>query len=323
MKAVLILICVVLTNQLNLIQSIIVNCEYQIDYIINKTEKYYSCKVAKFEDDDSNFTVIGNHAYNFINQENFTRKNNSEVLQILGRSKTIEKFPGELGKIFENLKIVRFSSCNMVFLEKDHFAHMSKLEYLDLIGNKIEYLKSDTFKYASNLNQVILNNNRIEFIGENLLRPLKNIAKISFGGNICTSGSAENSVEDLARLNEEIAMKCSDITKAQMIMKLSNLETQISQLSNMKCNDFTESRLMTKITNLETENAKMSHLEHLNQEISAKFGDVTKSFMSKFSDLELKIEKLSLVLLKAIESEIVQKNVKKSLKENIKEIYDV
>lgn len=225
MKA--LLIFSVLTICFHFNQGISLECEYRNEYI-NDWKIQYTCIVKKFDvknnEPSGSLNVYGNHL-NTMDSENIT--------QILGRNKNIEEFPSNLGKSFENLKCIRFALCNMWLVQRDHFAHMINLESLDLIGNKIEYLKSNTFDYVSNLREVILNNNRIEFVGESLLKPLVKIEKISFGGNVCVRGHAHNSSEDLQRLNEEIALKCSDITMAQLITKLKNLDTKIAELSSL------------------------------------------------------------------------------------------
>lgn len=230
MKALLILSVLTILYHLNH-AGVILDCVYRDEYI-NDWKIQYSCIVKKFDVKKS----IASDIINNVSGNHLKAMDSDNITQILGRNKNIEKFPSSLGKSFGKLKCIRFALCNMWLVQRDDFADMLNLEYLDLIGNKIEYLKSNTFELVSNLREVILNNNRIEFVGESLLKPLVKIEKISFGGNVCVTGHAHNSFEDLQRLNEEIALKCSDITMSQLITKLNNLETKLTELISLWTN---------------------------------------------------------------------------------------
>lgn len=202
---------------------LVMNCDFRMEYT-NDWKKQFSCILQKFVTsmEKGNFTVLGSDT---------ATENN--VTQFLARQVNVEQFPEGLGNKFSRLEAVRFASCNMQLMLKNDLIGLNSLKYLDLIANKLEYIKSDVFELAPNLEEVILNNNRIQYIGYEIMKPLTKLKKISFGGNICVASHAHESEEDLERLKEEIAIKCSDVTMSQMITKIKNLESKIHENSKM------------------------------------------------------------------------------------------
>lgn len=121
---------------------------------------------------------------------------------------------------------MRITSCDLKALHKNHLKDLSKIKYLDLLGNRIEKLDSNTFEYTPNLLEILLNNNKIKFIGLELLTPLKKLKYINFGGNICIVGHAKNH-EEIKLLRDEIKLKCSDISMYDLLLKLDLLENKV------------------------------------------------------------------------------------------------
>jgi DNA-directed RNA polymerase subunit L len=103
---------------------------------------------------------------------------------------------------------------------------LTKVKYLDLLGNRLEKLESDTFEYTPNLVEIMLNNNKIKFIGYELLHPLKHLHNINFGGNLCIISHAGDN-EEMMRLNAEIKLKCSDISMLDLLIKMNALQHKV------------------------------------------------------------------------------------------------
>lgn len=166
-------------------------------------------------------SVAGDHLKN---------RSSGNVTQYFARNLNIERFPGGLGVMFEALEVVRITSCNMRLLLKEDMENLSKLKYLDLVGNKIEKLESNTFENTPGILEVVLNNNRLRFIGSAIFEPLLNIQVVSFGGNTCISSQSKSSHEQLARIKTEINLKCSDVSMTDLMERFDSLETKLGEL---------------------------------------------------------------------------------------------
>lgn len=216
-------ISLILFTIFELSSSIVIDCEFKNDYIHDWGLKY-SCRTKKFvlKDDDRKISiVVGDHL------KNMTSDN---VTQYFARGLKIDRFPQGLGDRFVNVEVVRITTCHLRLLLKEDMANLTKLKYLDLIGNKIEKLDSNTFENAPNLIEVILNNNRLKFIGSKILEPMKKLEMVSFGGNVCVQASANHSKEQLERLNMEIRLKCSDISASDVMERFDEMEKKLKEV---------------------------------------------------------------------------------------------
>ena len=200
-----------------------IECEFKKDFIHNWGDRY-SCRTKKYsiKGDERKIEIVnGNHLKNHANVN---------VTQYFARNLNIERFPGGLGEIFPSLEVVRITLCNMRLFLKSDTETLSKLKYLDLIGNKIEKLESDTFENTPNLVEVVLNNNRLQFIGSKLLEPLQKLEMISFGGNACITSHSKYSDEQLARLKKEITLKCNDVSMTDLMIRFDEIEEKMENL---------------------------------------------------------------------------------------------
>lgn len=211
----------------NFINCIKIDCEFKKDYIQDGPDevKKYTCQTRKFdvkEDNRKVVKVVGDH---FVN--NTIAMTNFNVMQFFARSLVIERFPAGLADHFGKLQTIRITSCGMRLLEKEDMAGLKNLKYLDLMSNKIESIDSNVFENALNLQKVIMNNNRLLYIGSRLMEPLKHLEAISFGGNVCVSSYFKQSQEQLLRLKTEIAIKCNDISMAEVLVRFDALDTKL------------------------------------------------------------------------------------------------
>lgn len=221
MKISIILLSLILIAQLS--SCIKIDCEFKKDFIHNWGLRY-TCRTKKFtiKGDERKLKVIaGDHLKNHTLED---------VTQYFARGLNIERFPGGLGEKFSGLEVVRITSCNMRLFLKNDAENLTKLKYLDLVGNKLEKLESDTFENIPSLIEVVLNNNRLQFIGAQILKPLLRLQMISFGGNVCIIGHSKYSDEQLARLKTEIALKCSDISMTDVMLRFDGVEEKIEIL---------------------------------------------------------------------------------------------
>lgn len=204
-----------------------IDCEFKQDFI-HDWKIRYTCRTKKFlvvDDDRVVKTVTGEHLRNIT-----IEMKSDNVTQFFARGLNIERFPGGLPSHFANLEVIRITSCNLRLVLKEDLAHLDKLKFLDLVGNKMEKLESDTFENTRALQEVILNNNRLHFVGSKLLEPLQQLKSVSFGGNFCATGYAKDSSEQLARLKTEIKLKCSDISMSDVMDRFDKLEAKFEQL---------------------------------------------------------------------------------------------
>lgn len=236
MKIFIILVSTILFTKLS--TSIKIDCEFKNDYIHNWKLRY-SCQTKKFlriGNDRKIKTVDGVHLKN---------QTDGDVTQYFARGLDIHRFPGGLGDHFNNLEVVRITSCNMRLLLKQDMENLLKLKYLDLVGNKIEKLDSNTFENTLGLMEIMLDNNRLQFIGSGLMEPLQNLQLIRFGANVCIGSHALYSNDQLARLKTEINLKCSDISMAEVLIRFNDLEAKIQNLMS-KIDDISKSLLTEK-----------------------------------------------------------------------------
>lgn len=203
---------------------ILIECEFKNDYIHNWLNRY-TCRTKKFVAHRGDDRKISR-----VDGDQLKNQTSANVTQYFARGLNIERFPGGLTDHFPHLEVVRITSSNMRLLLKEDMANLEKLIYLDLVGNKIEKLESDTFENTPNMIEVLLSNNRLQFIGANLLEPLKNLQFIHFGGNVCVTGQSKHSSEQLARLNAEIKLKCSDISMSDVMTRFDGLKVEVGIL---------------------------------------------------------------------------------------------
>lgn len=203
-----------------LVDATTLECEFKFDYIHNWGDRY-TCRTKKFVVKDGERKLKAVDGLHLKNQTSDT------ITQYFARNLNIERFPSGLGDFFTRLEVIRITACNMRLLFKGDLENLGHLKYLDLVSNKIEKLESNTFENVPTLVEVILNNNRLQFIGSKLLDPLKKLHLVSFGGNVCTTSHATFSEEQLARLKTDINLKCSDISRADIVERFERLEAKL------------------------------------------------------------------------------------------------
>lgn len=138
------------------------------------------------------------------------------------------------GETFPNL--IRFDAFDsIVFVERENFAGMTKLELLFLSGNKIEFLPEDVFWDLTSLERLEFYSNKIEKIPENIFKNLRKLKSLSFSFN-----KIEHLPKSLFVNNLEIEYLVAGNNPLKTIgvdfLKLPNLNSL--NLENSNCIDF-------------------------------------------------------------------------------------
>ena len=124
--------------------------------------------------------------------------------------------------------MIVIESSSLKEIKKVDLEPFTKLRFIYLTNNHIEFLENDLFEGNLNLEIVNIDLNRIRLVGIEILKPLTNLKQISLLNNQCINEAASNS-SAIDALSKTLVEKCSPSYVHYFMQKISNLEKQINQ----------------------------------------------------------------------------------------------
>lgn len=208
-------------------EALVIDCKFDNELFFDDLKVAYTCTVQNLSissETERNITkVIGEHT--------LVRGNvNKDVTQLYIFRQNMTYFPRTFTDFFENIEAVHAGFNDLRYLDRIDLKPFSKLRFLYLYKNNIEYLQSDLFHDNPLLQYVSLHSNRLKHIGAKMLAPLKNLKTAYFNKNICIDQQATHSEYDVAELRLEIAQKCSDITDEDLYLNLKENQSKLDQI---------------------------------------------------------------------------------------------
>lgn len=104
--------------------------------------------------------------------------------QVLVLTGTEVKFlPKNLSVVLPELVDVRISKTAVTAIGESHFKGLSKVKFLNLERNQIEYVPNNAFTDLASLERLYLTKNRIQYIGKLAFSALSSLKKLKLGEN--------------------------------------------------------------------------------------------------------------------------------------------
>lgn len=244
----LFLVAFCLLSYLSFSNSLIIDCHYDNELFFDDLKVAYTCTVKKLlisSETERNITEIrGEH----ILVPGSTKK---DIKQLYIIKQNMTHFPRTFTDFFENIVAIHAGNNHLQYLDRFDLKPFSKLRFLYLYKNSIEFLQSDLFQDNDHLEYVSLHSNRLKHIGSKMLAPLKALRTAYFNKNICIDQQAVHSEYDVAELRLEIAQKCSDITDEDLYLNLKDNQSKLDQIEK-KIDLLSE--IVKAFTNIKKEN---------------------------------------------------------------------
>ncbi len=107
----------------------------------------------------------------------------NSILSSYFSTSSVFYIPGEIFQAFPKLEMLALEEQNLMDLKAGAFKNASNLNYLDLIGHKINKITDDVFEGATNLVTLDLCCGMLSDLGKNSLKSLPNLQTLTLSGN--------------------------------------------------------------------------------------------------------------------------------------------
>lgn len=181
-----------LASTFETIISLGVNCRYDLSDFWSFDESY-RCYVLSIDTPEN--AVITN-----LTGTHMTNKANHHEIFFHCATENLLFFPIGLEKIYKNLIGFHIINCEITEIKQSDLKMYTKLKYLAIRGNKIEYLEDDIFKYNVNLEVIDFENNDIIRIGLQVFKHLKYLRSLDLSGNPFNKIMAENNSIEVQKI---------------------------------------------------------------------------------------------------------------------------
>jgi hypothetical protein len=153
------------------------------------------------------------------------------IEQVYIFNQTMKHFARGFTLFFKNIVALHAGMNKLEYLTREDMSEYKMLKYLYLYHNELQFLTSDVLEDNKDLVYVSFHSNKLSRIGSKLLNPLNELRTAYFNNNICIDAQAVVSEQDVAEIRLEIATRCSDITKEDLMGMLKENERKIQLLS--------------------------------------------------------------------------------------------
>lgn len=137
---------------------------------LDQEEKLQTCKLGIEEVNEENF---------MISLSKITAPSGLD----LSSKKGVKFLPVNLVSVMPNLVAIETHSCAVKSIEVNHFKSLSKLKFLNLANNEIEYVSSNAFVDLTCLESLYLSSNRIKSFDEKTFKCLKALKYLDLKDN--------------------------------------------------------------------------------------------------------------------------------------------
>ncbi|KAL7012431.1 hypothetical protein ACKWTF_014849 [Chironomus riparius] len=185
--------------------SVDIQCEYKADtWIVVGSD--YECELLNTLNIKSRESAV----INSVSGSHLSGKSNADVTCFYSSdsSYVIEYFPRNLDNIFTNLKIIFIYDGRLKEIQQSDLRPFTKLVYLNLYQNDIEFLEDGLFAYNPELKFVSLSYNKIIHIGSQVFDNLNKLTWLWLLGNTCIDMDADNNQTAVKEVISQAKSKC-------------------------------------------------------------------------------------------------------------------
>ena len=147
-------------------------------------------------------------------------------------SYVIEYLPQNLEKFFTNIKWIYINAGPLKEIKQSDLRPFTKLEYIDLDNNNIEFLEDGLFAYNPELAYVRINNNKIIHIGVQVFDNLNKLTYLLLYGNACVNTNAQKNQTAMRELISQVKIKCYNNGYLTLNNDLKMLEINLACVNN-------------------------------------------------------------------------------------------
>jgi len=190
---------------------------------------------------------------NSNNGSHLSGKNNTDVTGFYSSdgSRVIKYIPRNLENIFTNLKMILINYGRLKEIQQSDLRPFSKLVFLGLSENDIEYLEDGLFFYNPELAYIGFNSNKIIQIGTQVFCHLNKLVSLHLEKNICINMEADKNQTAVIEIISQTKVKCQTYSDKFIVQ---SLRYRI---------DYAQFELLKRLTNLNRSTATKSEIIEL------------------------------------------------------------
>ncbi|KAL7012464.1 hypothetical protein ACKWTF_014863 [Chironomus riparius] len=185
--------------------SVDIQCEYGISSY-HAVGYVYECVLQNTLNIKSRESAV----INSVNGSHSSGKSNADVTGFWSwdSSCVIEYFPRNLDNIFTNLKMILIQYGRLKEIQQSDLRPFTKLVFLSLYNNEIEFLEDGLFAYNPELEYVGFAFNKIIHIGSQVFDNLNKLTWLRLLGNKCINMDAVNNQTTVKEVISQAKSKC-------------------------------------------------------------------------------------------------------------------
>jgi len=237
-----------------------IECDYGFSVKYSVVGSIYQCTVDK----NLNILTEDSAVISGVNGSHWS-KSYDDVEGFYAVGQTIHFFPKDLDKLFKNLKLIEFLSCQLKEIHQSDLKVFPNLVYLYLYGNAIEVIEEGLFDFNPNLELVGFEESEIVHIDPNVFDHLTKLRYFLFFAVRCVNQEVEDSREKVQKVLKVVKSKCPNSEFLSFDDQIKNIENESKALSSeafsTKLESFEKSFKSSELSKTRTLNEKLQNLK--------------------------------------------------------------
>ncbi|CAG9810457.1 unnamed protein product [Chironomus riparius] len=203
-----------------------IQCKYEVKSFYFFGDKY-RCNIINDPKMNSHESAIITSAHG----DHEDTKTNSDVLGLFSESESIEYFPKNAEKIFNNLEAISLNFCPLKEIFQSDLKSLSKLTYLLIGRSDIEVIEEGLFNYNPNLEYLIFDGSKLIHIDPNVFDNLSRLKLLYFYAVPCSGQLRSEYDYEIKIAIQRFRAECVNLEYLELNDQLEELKNQSLRLN--------------------------------------------------------------------------------------------